>query len=234
MASYFDHFLVTKIFTSFIFDSYLILLIILFIFIMILKFDAIIPSKIQLLFEKVIIHFFEIIEENLGKNFKLFVLLLLSLFLYISTINLLGFFMFSFPLTTHISLTFGLALFIWLTIIIFGFYNFKYSFFSVFMPTGSPLILSPLLVFIEFASHFSRPIALGMRLAANLTAGHILLAILSDFFSKILYFSCSLFILFPTFIIIFMIILEIGVLIIQAYVFMLLCLIYLKDSLILH
>ena len=102
------------------------------------------------------------------------------------------------------------------------------------MPTGAPLILSPLLVFIEFASHISRPVALGMRLAANLTAGHILLAILCDFFSKILYFSYSLFIIFPVFIIIFMIILEIGVLIIQAYVFTLLCLIYLKDSLILH
>ena len=117
---------------------------------------------------------------------------------------------------------------------ILGFYNFKYSFFSIFMPIGSPIILSPLLVFIEIASHFSRPIALGMRLSANLIAGHILLAILSDFFSKILYFSCSLSILFPILIIIFMIVLEIGVLIIQAYVFMLLCLIYLKDRLILH
>ena len=115
-----------------------------------------------------------------------------------------------------------------------GFYNFKYSFFSIFMPTGASLILSPLLVFIEFASHLYRPIALGMRLAANLTAGHILLAILSDFFSKILYYSCSLFIIFPIFIIVFIIVFEIGVLIIQAYVFMLLCLIYLKDSLILH
>jgi F0F1-type ATP synthase membrane subunit a len=57
------------------------------------------------------------------------------------------------------------------------------------MPSGAPLILSPLLIFIEFASHISRPIALGMCLAANLTAGHILLAILSDFFSKMLYFS---------------------------------------------
>ena len=61
MASYFDHFLVTKIFISFVFDSYLILLVIVFTFIIILKFNAIIPSRIQLFLEKVVIHFFQIV-----------------------------------------------------------------------------------------------------------------------------------------------------------------------------
>jgi F-type H+-transporting ATPase subunit a len=117
---------------------------------------------------------------------------------------------------------------------IFGFYRFKLSFFSMFMPLGSPLIMSPFLVMIEIISNISRPIALGMRLAANLTAGHILLAILADFGSKLLFFSFSIINLFPLFIIMFMTILEVGVLVIQAYVFCLLSMIYLKDSLILH
>ena len=78
MASYFDHYLVTKIFVSFIFDSYLTLIIILLVFIIILKFNVIIQSRIQLFLEKIVIHFFEIIEENLGKISRLFVLLLLS------------------------------------------------------------------------------------------------------------------------------------------------------------
>jgi len=104
----------------------------------------------------------------------------------------------------------------------------------MFMPTGAPLGLSPLLVAIEIASNISRPIALGMRLAANLTAGHILLAILADFSCKLLFYSCSLINLFPMFIIMFMTVLEVGVLVIQAYVFCLLSMIYLKDSLILH
>jgi ATP synthase subunit 6 len=102
------------------------------------------------------------------------------------------------------------------------------------MPSGAPIILSPLLVIIEFVSNICRPIALGMRLAANLTAGHILLAILGNFGFKMLVYSYSLSNLFPIFIIIFMVILEIGVLVIQAYVFCLLCVIYLKDSLELH
>jgi ATP synthase subunit 6 len=102
------------------------------------------------------------------------------------------------------------------------------------MPSGAPLSLAPLLILIELASHLSRPIALGMRLAANLTAGHILLAILGDFGIKLLLISSSLSSFFPIIIIVFMVILEIGVLVIQAYVFTLLLLIYLKDSLILH
>nr|YP_008081024.1 ATP synthase F0 subunit 6 [Hydra sinensis]AGE65894.1 ATP synthase F0 subunit 6 [Hydra sinensis] len=234
MASYFDHFLLTKIIFSFLFDPFIILIIILILNIIILKFNFLIPSRLQVFFEKLVDHFFQISIENLGKNSQLYTLFLFSIFLYICIINLMGFLIFCFPITTHISLTFGLAFFIWLAIKMLGFLKYKFLFFSIFMPSGAPLILSPLLIFIEFASHISRPIALGMRLAANLTAGHILLTILSDFFSKMFYSSIFFYNLFPIFIIIFMIILELGVLIIQAYVFMLLCLIYLKDSLILH
>jgi len=146
----------------------------------------------------------------------------------------LGFFLFTFPPTTHLSLTFGLGVSFWLGTMVLGFLKFKYSYFSMFMPSGAPISFAPLLVIIELASHISRPVALGMRLAANLTAGHILLAILGDFGVKMLFFSYSIFNLFPIFIIIFMVILEIGVLVIQAYVFTLLLMIYLKDSLILH
>ena len=101
------------------------------------------------------------------------------------------------------------------------------------MPSGSPLGMSPLLVIIELTSNFSRPVALGMRLAANLTAGHILLAILADFSMKLLVVT-NTFSIFPILIIIFMTVLEVGVLVIQAYVFCLLSMIYLKDSIILH
>jgi len=117
---------------------------------------------------------------------------------------------------------------------VFGFVNFKTSFFSMFMPSGAPLGMSPLLIIIEIASNISRPIALGMRLAANLTAGHILMAILSDFGSKLLFMTYGFAVLFPVSIIIFMTVLEVGVLVIQAYVCCLLSMIYLRDSIILH
>nr|YP_004940449.1 ATP synthase F0 subunit 6 [Clava multicornis]AER54458.1 ATP synthase F0 subunit 6 [Clava multicornis] len=234
MTSYFDHFIVTKILTAYITDSLLILLLVLVLYMVINSNYYIIPSRIQSLIEIIIDHWTTVVKENLGDKSEFYILPLTSLFMFILGINLLGFFLYTFPSTTHISLTFGMALSVWVGVIILGFKNFKSSFFSMFMPTGAPLGLAPLLVIIEIASNISRPVALGMRLAANLTAGHILLAILADFGCKLLFYSYSIANLFPILIIIFMTILEIGVLVIQAYVFTLLSMIYLRDSIALH
>lgn len=234
MASYFDHFIVTRIITDYITDSFIIMISVLVLYMVVNKHQYIIPSRFQSIIEIIIEHWNTVIEENLGEKANYYLLPLVTLFMFILGINLLGFFTYTFPPTTHVTLTFGMAFGVWIGVIIFGFYRYRSSFFSMFMPTGAPLGLSPLLVAIEIASNISRPIALGMRLAANLTAGHILLAILADFSCKLLFYSYSLINLFPMMIIMFMTILEIGVLVIQAYVFCLLSMIYLKDSLILH
>lgn len=234
MASYFDHFIVTRIITDYITDSFLILVSVLVLYMVISNNESIIPSRLQSIIEIIIEHWQTVVEENLGEKANFYLLPLVTLFMFILGINLLGFFTYTFPPTTHVILTFGMAFGVWIGVMIFGFYRFRSSFFSMFMPTGAPLGLSPLLVVIEIASNVSRPIALGMRLAANLTAGHILLAILADFSCKLLFYSYSLINLFPILIIMFMTILEVGVLVIQAYVFCLLSMIYLKDSLILH
>ena len=146
----------------------------------------------------------------------------------------MGFFIYTLPPMTHISLTFGLAFCVWISVLLSGFRNFKVSFFSIFMPRGAPLKMAPFLVLIEIVSNISRPLALGMRLAANLTAGHILLAILADFSCRLVVYSCSVANLFPILLIMGMTVLELGVLVIQAYVFCLLAVIYLKESTILH
>ena len=234
MTSYFDHFIVTKIITSYITDSFFILLFVIMLYMVICRYKFIIPTRIQVLFELIIDHWVTVVEENLGEKSEYYVLPLASLFMFILGINLLGFFLYTFPSTTHISLTFGMAFSIWIGVILLGLKNFKGDFFSMFMPTGAPIGLSPLLVIIEIASNISRPIALGMRLAANLTAGHILLAILADFGCKMLFYSYSISNLFPILIVIFMTTLEIAVLVIQAYVFTLLSMIYLRDSIALH
>lgn len=234
MASYFDHFIVTKVLTSYITDSFFIFFFVLILYSITCKKILIVPTKFQSVFEIIIDHWTTVVKENLGQRTDFYIYPLSTLFMFLLGINLLGFFVFTFPSTTHISLTFGLSLIIWISVMFLGFKNFKLSFFSMFMPTGAPLLLSPLLVAIEIVSNISRPIALGMRLAANLTAGHILLAILSDFGCKLLFYSWGVAGLFPIFIIIFMTLLEIAVLFIQAYVFTLLSLIYLRDSLILH
>lgn len=234
MASYFDHFIVTRVITDYITDSFLIIISVLVMYVIISKNQFIIPSRFQSVLEIIIEHWETVVEENLGENTKYYLFPLVTLFTFILGINLLGFFTYTFPPTTHVIFTFGMAFGVWIGVMIFGLFRFRSSFFSMFMPTGAPLGLSPLLVIIELASNISRPIALGMRLAANLTAGHILLAILADFSCKLLFYSYNLINLFPILIVMFMTILEIGVLVIQAYVFCLLLMIYLKDSLILH
>ena len=234
MTSYFDHFIVTQIITNYITDSLIILISVMTLYILLNKSVFLIPNRFQVVVEIIINHWKSVVLENLGSDKQLYLIPLVSLFMFIFGINLLGFFTYTFPVTTHLFITFGMAFSIWFAVMIFGFSNFRSSFLSMFMPSGAPLLMSPLLVIIEIASNISRPIALGMRLAANLTAGHILMAILGDFGCKLLFITYGLSTLFPILIIMFMTILEIGVLVIQAYVFCLLSMIYLKDSLILH
>lgn len=234
MTSYFDHFIVTQIITNYITDSLVILLSVITLYVLLNKLIFLIPNRFQIIIEVIIDHWKSVVSENLGSDKQLYLVPLVSLFMFIFGINLLGFFTYTFPVTTHLFITFGMAFSIWFGVMIFGFSNFRSSFLSMFMPSGAPLVMSPLLVIIEIASNVSRPIALGMRLAANLTAGHILMAILGDFGCKLLFVTYGLSTLFPILIVMFMTILEVGVLVIQAYVFCLLSMIYLKDSLILH
>lgn len=234
MTSYFDHFIVTQVITNYLTDSVIILFSVIILYSALNKSIYVVPNRFQSFVELIVDHWKVVVTENLGDKNNIYLLPLLSLFIFIFGINLLGFFTYTFPVTTHIFITFGMAFSVWFGVMIFGFYGFRSSFFSMFMPSGAPIGLSPLLVIIEIASNISRPIALGMRLAANLTAGHILMAILADFGCKLLFISYGFSTLFPIFIIMFMTILEVGVLAIQAYVFCLLSMIYLRDSLILH
>ena len=112
----------------------------------------------------------------------------------------------------------------------------KFNFFGTFIPEGCPLALVPLLVLIELASYCSRAISLGVRLFSNMTAGHVLLAILSNFFFKA--FSSGLIIflltLIPFLLFIAILVLELSVSFIQAYVFILLTCSYIKGAIHLH
>jgi F-type H+-transporting ATPase subunit a len=102
------------------------------------------------------------------------------------------------------------------------------------MPSGAPLLLAPLLVLIETVSYVARAISLGVRLAANLSAGHLLFAILASFGFQMVVNQMYLLSLFPVLIMVFITMLEMAVALIQAYVFCLLTTIYLGDTLALH
>lgn len=162
--------------------------------------------------------------------------IIFSLFMFILSNNLIGMIPYSFATTSHFILTFSLSFSVVIGATILGFYKHKLKFFSLLVPTGCPLILIPLLVLIEFISYLARNISLGLRLAANVLSGHMLLNILSGLTYKIMnngliYFFIAL---LPLIFIIAFASLELGIAFIQAQVFVVLTASYIKDSLDLH
>jgi F-type H+-transporting ATPase subunit a len=159
-----------------------------------------------------------------------------TLFIFILINNLIGLVPYSFATTSHFVLTFSLSFTIVLGATILGFNKHNLKFFSLFVPAGCPLALLPVLVLIEFISYLARNVSLGLRLAANILSGHMLLNILSGFTYKIMTSGILFFILgiLPlTFIIAFSS-LELAIAFIQAQVFVVLSCSYIKDALDLH
>ena len=159
-----------------------------------------------------------------------------TLFIFILINNLIGMIPYSFASTSHFCLTFSLSFTIVLGATILGFQKYGIIFFSLLVPSGCPLGLLPLLVLIEFISYLARAISLGLRLAANILSGHMLLNILAGFTYKIM---TSGFIFFhlgliPLSFIIAFAGLEICIAFIQAQVFVVLSCSYIKDALELH
>ena len=158
------------------------------------------------------------------------------LFLFILVNNLIGMVPYSFASTSHFVLTFSLSFTIVLGATILGFSKHGLQFFSLFVPAGCPLGLLPLLVLIEFISYLARNVSLGLRLAANILSGHMLLNILSGFTYNIMSSGFIFFFLglFPLGFIIAFSGLELGIAFIQAQVFVVLSCSYIKDALDLH
>lgn len=175
-----------------------------------------------------------VVHDNLGKSGQKYFPFILSIFLFIVVLNFFGLFPYVFTPTAHIIITFGLSLSIIIAVTLLGFVTFKINFLSILMPGGVPLILAPFLVLIETLSYMIRAISLGVRLAANISAGHLLFAILSGFAFNMLSNGLIILSVFPILIMIFITLLEMLVAIIQAYVFTLLTTIYIGDSLALH
>lgn len=158
--------------------------------------------------------------------------LMYVLFLFILVNNLIGMVPYSFASTSHFVLTFSLSFTIVLGATILGFSKHGLEFFSLFVPAGCPLGLLPLLVLIEFISYLARNVSLGLRLAANILSGHMLLNILSGFTYNIMTSGFIFFFLgfFPLAFIIAFSGLELGIAFIQAQVFVVLSCSYIKDA----
>jgi F-type H+-transporting ATPase subunit a len=170
------------------------------------------------------------------KNGQVYFPFIYTLFIFILINNLIGMVPYSFASTSHFVLTFAISFTIVLGATILGFQKHGLVFFSLLVPAGCPLGLLPLLVLIEFISYLARNISLGLRLAANILSGHMLLNILAGFTYNIMTSGIIFFLLglIPLIFIIAFSGLELGIAFIQAQVFVVLTSGYIKDALDLH
>lgn len=162
--------------------------------------------------------------------------LIYTLFIFILMNNLIGMVPYSFASTSHFVLTFSISFTIVIGATILGFQKHGLKFFSILVPAGCPLGLLPLLVFIELISHLARNVSLGLRLAANILSGHMLLNILAGFTYNIMTSGIIFFFLglIPLAFIIAFSGLEFGIAFIQAQVFVVLTSSYIRDGLDMH
>nr|AGA83717.1 ATP synthase subunit 6 [Apalis thoracica griseiceps] len=165
----------------------------------------------------------------LNKKGHKWALILTSLMVFILLINLLGLLPYTFTPTTQLSMSLALAFPLWLATLLTGLRNQPSITLGHLLPEGTPTPLIPALILIETTSLLIRPIALGVRLTANLTAGHLLIQLIST--ATITLMSTMPMIAFLTFLILFLLtILEVAVAMIQAYVFVLLLSLYLQEN----
>lgn len=194
------------------------------------KEKKLVPNRLQISGELVYIMISNMLEQNVGQKGRKFVPLIFTLFLLILTCNLLGMVPYSFTVTSHISITFAIAMMIFLLVTLLGLYLHGLHFFSLFLPAGTPWWLAPLMVMIELFAYLARPVSLSLRLAANMMAGHILLKVMAGFVvSMAIYLK-----ILPIPFIVVLIGFEIFVAVLQAYIFTILSCVYLNDAINLH
>nr|YP_009649287.1 ATP synthase F0 subunit a [Rhizopogon salebrosus]QDA23202.1 ATP synthase F0 subunit a [Rhizopogon salebrosus] len=192
------------------------------------------PSKWSILLESLFASINSMVREQIGR--EIYLPFIYSLFFFILIANLLGNIPYSYTITTSVIVSIGLSFTILIGVTILGLSIHKIHFFSFFIPSGTPLALVPLLVLIELISYLARAFSLGIRLFANVVAGHTLLKILSTFLYQMFSGGIIIFIVTLVPFALFLAItgLELAVSFIQAYVFVLLVCSYIKDAIELH
>ncbi len=194
------------------------------------KRNSVLPNKMQLLAELSYTFVAKMISDTAGSKAKPYFAFIFSLFMFVLFCNMFGMIPYTFTVTSHIIVTFILASFIFIGVTIIGFIKHGFGYLKLFVPSGVPAVLLPLIVVIEIISYLSRPISLSVRLFANMMAGHTMMKVFGGFVISLglvggwlpLSFSVALTGL------------EILVAFLQAYVFAILTCIYLNDALNLH
>ena len=195
-----------------------------------------IPSGFQQIFEIIFNTTIDLTYSNIGKEGKHFISLIFVIFFFVLLCNLIGMVPYSFTFTSHLIITFSLSLMIYIGFNIIGIKKHKLNFLNLLLPSGAKITLVPLLVPIELVSYLFRVISLPVRLFANMMAGHTLLKVIAGFAWAMLNVNSFIFVahFIPLILLVLLIGLELGVTIIQAYVFTILTCMYINDALNLH
>jgi len=192
-----------------------------------------VPGRIQSLAELSYEFVANTIRSTAGVEGMRFFPLVFSLFMFIMVSNMVGIIPYTFTIASHIIVTAALAFLVFFTVLIYGFKKNGLGFFKIFVPSGVPVFILPLVVFIEVFSFFLRPISHSVRLFANMLAGHIALKVFASFIPLLAglgiagYFGAVL----PLGMVVALTALELLVAFLQAYVFAILTCIYLNDAL---
>jgi F-type H+-transporting ATPase subunit a len=193
---------------------------------------ALVPGRMQSIAELSYEFVADTIQSTAGKEGMKFFPFVFTLFMFILAANVIGLIPYTFTVTSHIIITAALALMVFLTVIVYGFYKNGLRFFRLFVPSGIPIYILPLIVFIEVLSFLSRPISHSVRLFANMLAGHITLKVFASFIT--LLGGLGIFGIFgatlPLLLVVALTALELLVAFLQAYVFAILTCIYLNDA----
>ncbi len=193
-----------------------------------------VPGRLQYIGETSYEFISQLIRDNVGEQGLRYLPYVFSLFLFVLVGNFLGMIPYGFTITSHIIVTFSLALIVFTAVTIIGFIQHGTHFFRLFYPEGTPLYIAPLLIPVEIMSYFTRPISLSVRLFANMMAGHVMLKLFAGF--VVLLLGTGLFpaAILPFAVNVAVIGFEFLVATLQAYVFTVLTCIYLNDAINLH
>jgi F-type H+-transporting ATPase subunit a len=197
-----------------------------------------VPNRMQAAVEYVYDFIRKMLDDNVGPEGRRFAPLLFSIFIFVLACNLLGLLPWigAFTPTSHIAVTLGLAVLVFVIVCVVGFARHGLHFFSLFWPKNTFFPLAVFVAFIEFLSFLSRPFTLAIRLFANMTAGHVLLKVFGTFVVTLGSFGALPYVfgILPLTVNVALSALEVLIAVVQAYVFALLASIYLNDAINLH
>jgi len=190
---------------------------------------ALVPSRLQSVAELSYEFIANMIRDNVGQEGRKYFPFIFTLFMFVFFGNMLGMVPYSFTYTSHIIVTFAMALAVFIGVTVIGFMKHGIRFLGFLMPTGIPVFMAPLIIPIEVLSYFTRPVSLALRLFANMTAGHTMLKVFAGFV-----FTLGVFGVVPLALVTALIGLEFIIAFLQAYVFTILTCVYLNDALHMH